>query len=100
MVQICPSPPYRVNHSNVAVVKGKLYLLGGLTDGSPLENGQINWVAYSECYKYETTASEWKSLEDIPARTERGSACVGVSIQRDDLSRRRNQYFRPNIKIL
>lgn len=38
----------------------------------------MNWVAYSECYKYETTASEWKSLEDMPARTERGSACVGV----------------------
>jgi N-acetylneuraminic acid mutarotase len=70
--------PYKVNHPNVAVVCGKLYLLGGLVDGPVIPGSPINWVASAESYVYDPTLDAWKELEPMPSGTERGSANIGV----------------------
>ncbi|KAJ4179719.1 hypothetical protein NW755_012278 [Fusarium falciforme] len=65
--------PIQVNHPNVAVVDGKIYLLGGLfvaSDGA--------WRAFSDSWVYDPDRDEWSSLDPIPDAEERGSAAVGV----------------------
>lgn len=69
--------PTRMNHPNVAVANNKLYLLGGLVDGSPL-NDSINWVASGLCYMYDPISDAWTPLENMPPGTERGSAVTGL----------------------
>lgn len=70
--------PYKVNNPNVAVVEGKIYLLGGLIDGPQLPDGSTNWVASGECHVYDPTADTWTALEPMPNGTERGSTNSGV----------------------
>ena len=70
--------PYKVNHPNVAVVNGKLYLLGGLTNGPEIPSASINWVASADCYVYDPAVDVWRGLEPMPNGTERGSAYMGV----------------------
>ncbi len=70
--------PYRFNHPNVAVLDGKIYLLGGLTEYPPENGGTINWVASPECAVYDPTADAWTNLTSMPPGTERGSAITGV----------------------
>ncbi|KAF7548069.1 hypothetical protein G7046_g8804 [Stylonectria norvegica] len=65
--------PFAVNHPNVAVVNGKVYLLGGLAvapDGV--------WRAVPDSWVYDYVVDEWTPLEPIPKGLERGSAGMGV----------------------
>lgn len=67
------SAPIQVNHPNVAVVDGEIYLLGGLAvapDGA--------WRAFSDSWKYNRERDEWSELEPLPVGRETGSAAVGV----------------------
>lgn len=70
--------PFKVNHPNVAAVAGKLYLLGGLTDGLLAPGSQLNWTATAQSSVYDPTTDTWSPLTPMPPGTERGSAIVGV----------------------
>jgi N-acetylneuraminic acid mutarotase len=70
--------PYKVNHPNIAAVGGKLYLLGGLTEGPVLADISMNWVAAKACHVYDPVENTWAGLPPMPNGTERGSAIVGV----------------------
>lgn len=70
--------PYRVNHPNVAVVDGKIYLLGGLIESPPEKGGTINWVASPACAVYDPAIDAWTSIVSMPPGTERGSAITDV----------------------
>lgn len=63
--------PVAMNHPNVAVVKGKIYVLGGLSGGS-------SWQALASSYVYDPGADRWTEIPSMPLGTERGSAAVGV----------------------
>ena len=66
--------PYKVNHPKVAVVDGKLYLLGGLINGPKILSASINRVAPTHCYVYDPAADVWRGLEPMMNGTERGCA--------------------------
>ncbi|KAF4436468.1 Kelch domain-containing protein 8A [Fusarium austroafricanum] len=65
--------PTEVNHPNVAVVNGKIYLLGGL---SGIRDGA--WRAFSDSWVYNPDLDEWTELDSVPQGEERGSAGMGV----------------------
>lgn len=71
------SAPIKVNHPNVAAVNGKIYLLGGLIDGVPM-NGSVNWEATRDSAVYDPASNKWTSVEPMPKGTERGSAITAV----------------------
>jgi N-acetylneuraminic acid mutarotase len=70
--------PYRVNHPNVVVVDGRIYLLGGLVDAQVPPGPLIDWVASGESHVYDPATDAWTQLESMPSGTERGSAVMGV----------------------
>lgn len=58
--------PTNVNHPNVAVVNGKIYLLGGLgvaSDGS--------WRAFPDCWVYDPYSDTWVTIDPMPSGQER-----------------------------
>ncbi|KZL69592.1 kelch domain-containing protein 8a [Colletotrichum incanum] len=65
--------PIEVNHPNVAVVDGKVYLLGGLS----VATGGA-WRAFPESWVYDPITNVWTPIDSMPLGTERGSATVGV----------------------
>lgn len=70
--------PVNINHPNVAMVDGKLYLLGGLVDRSNPPLPVADWQASGECHVYDPSSNTWTELMPMPPGTERGSAVVGV----------------------
>lgn len=70
--------PVRINHLNVGVVDGKIYLLGGLVDKKSPALPTADWQASGESHVYDPVADTWTELEPMPPGTERGSAVVGV----------------------
>jgi N-acetylneuraminic acid mutarotase len=72
------SIPYGINHPNAAAVNGRIYLLGGLTDGALSPGEYINWVATTGSFLYDPATETWSELAPMPNGTERGSAIVGV----------------------
>ncbi|KAH8880845.1 galactose oxidase [Thozetella sp. PMI_491] len=70
--------PYKVNHPNVAVVGGKLYLLGGLVNIHEPPTNHSDWAAFGESYVWDPTTDLWTQLTSMPTGTERGSATMGV----------------------
>ncbi|MEU3729732.1 kelch repeat-containing protein [Streptomyces sp. NPDC033538] len=63
--------PVAMNHPNVAVVHGRIYVLGGLSGGSA-------WQALRDSFVYSPRAGRWRRLPPVPAGIERGSAAMGV----------------------
>ncbi|GAA3935517.1 Kelch repeat-containing protein [Actinoplanes auranticolor] len=63
--------PVPMNHPNVATVRGKLYVLGGLSGGS-------SWQALRDSYVYDPANDRWSTLPPMPAAIARGSAAMGV----------------------
>ncbi|KAH7007645.1 hypothetical protein EDB80DRAFT_752185 [Ilyonectria destructans] len=70
--------PYKVNHPNVAVVDGQLYLLGGLVVGPTLSSVSMNWVASGASHAYDVTTDTWSVLPPMPNGAEKGSSIAGV----------------------
>jgi N-acetylneuraminic acid mutarotase len=68
-----PSIPLPMNHANVAVVEGKIYLLGGLS-----VDAAGAWVGEGRSWAYDPKDNEWTSIASMPNGTERGSAAMGV----------------------
>ncbi|KAK4178715.1 hypothetical protein QBC36DRAFT_233770 [Triangularia setosa] len=66
--------PLALNHPNAAVVNGKIYLLGGLTE---IDNWA--WRPSPKSFVYEPKTDVWSDLPPIPeSETSRGSAAMGV----------------------
>lgn len=63
--------PVAMNHPNVAVVHGRIHVLGGLSGGS-------EWQALRDSFVYSPRADRWRRLSSMPAGIERGSAAIGV----------------------
>lgn len=63
--------PVAMNHPNVAVVHGRIYVLGGLSGGSA-------WQALPDSFVYSPRAGRWRRLPPVPAAIVRGSAAIGV----------------------
>lgn len=63
--------PIAMNHPNVAVAGGHIYVLGGLT-------GVQSWEATPRSFRYDAGRDRWTELAPLPAGTEQGSAAVGV----------------------
>lgn len=63
--------PVPMNHPNVAVVRGRIHVLGGLSGGS-------EWQALRDCFVYSPRADRWRRLPSMPRGIERGSAAMGV----------------------
>lgn len=63
--------PLPMNHPNVAAVRGKLYVVGGMVGAGP-------WTAVPNVFEYDPHQDAWQELAPMPAGTERGSAAVGV----------------------
>ncbi|MFF3853870.1 Kelch repeat-containing protein [Micromonospora sp. NPDC002575] len=63
--------PVAMNHPNVAVAGGRIYVLGGLSGGA-------SWQALRDSFVYEPRLDRWQPLPPVPAGLERGSAAVGV----------------------
>lgn len=68
--------PKALNHLNVVVVKGKIYVLGGLEVGPG--TAWPNWLATGDSWVYSPDDKRWASIPSMPAGTERGSSAVGV----------------------
>lgn len=68
--------PRPLNHVNVAVSNGKIYVLGGLTVIT--EETPPAWRAVPDSYVYNPETNTWSSIEPIPVEQARGSAAVGV----------------------
>lgn len=66
--------PYPVNHGNIAAVKGRIYLLGGLMGGN-----FSRWGAVTNSYVYDIKKDTWKTIAPMPSGTERGASAMGVS---------------------
>ena len=75
--EVAPTP-FKVNHPNVAVVDGKLFLLGGLIEAQDPPTPYPDWVASGESHVYNPATNQWTQLAPMPAGTERGSAILGV----------------------
>jgi N-acetylneuraminic acid mutarotase len=63
--------PVAMNHPNLAVVGGRLYVLGGLSGGA-------SWEALGDSFVYSPAADRWRELSPMPEGTERGSSAIGV----------------------
>jgi N-acetylneuraminic acid mutarotase len=63
--------PVAMNHPNLAVVGGRLYVLGGLSGGA-------SWEALRDSFVYDPAADRWRELPPVPRGTERGSSAIGV----------------------
>ncbi|MBK7860342.1 MAG: kelch repeat-containing protein [Archangiaceae bacterium] len=63
--------PLALHHANVAVVNGKLYVVGGLTG--------LGFVANRAVYEYDPGTRAWAAKAQLPLGTERGGSAVGVS---------------------
>jgi N-acetylneuraminic acid mutarotase len=63
--------PLPMNHPNVAAVRGRIYVLGGLVGAGP-------WTAVGNIFEYDPQRDRWSQIGFMPAGTERGSAAVGV----------------------
>jgi len=63
--------PLPMNHPNVAAVRGKIYVLGGLVGAGP-------WTAIGNVFEYDPRRDVWEEIARMPAGTERGSAAIGV----------------------
>ncbi|KJZ74295.1 hypothetical protein HIM_06301 [Hirsutella minnesotensis 3608] len=70
--------PIKLNHPNVAVVNGKMYVLGGLENGPNIAGEPINWIATGRTFVYDASLDSWKELNAMPSGTARGSAVTGV----------------------
>lgn len=70
--------PFRFNHPNVAAVKGKVYVLGGLQDAALGDDLTYHSKATGECFVYDVAKDSWSSLGTMPRGQERGSATMAV----------------------
>ncbi|KAF2872802.1 kelch domain-containing protein [Massariosphaeria phaeospora] len=70
--------PQALNHPNVAVVNGKLYLLGGLAEDRPDQPALRAWTAVTDSWEYDPSTGSWSKLADMPSGEARGTAAVGV----------------------
>jgi N-acetylneuraminic acid mutarotase len=69
--------PIPLNHLNAAVVKGKIYVLGGLVEFNDARGRA--WRAVPDCWVYDPSTDIWSPLPlGLPASEARGSAAVGV----------------------
>jgi hypothetical protein len=68
--------PRPLNHVNVAVVNGLIYVLGGLAETNDTKRA---WRPVGDSWMYTPSTDTWSSLPPIPVGEERGSAAVGVS---------------------
>jgi len=62
--------PTTINHANVAVVDGKIYVLGGMTGAS--------WAGTLQSYVYDPASDKWTAISAGPKDEGRGSAAVGI----------------------
>jgi N-acetylneuraminic acid mutarotase len=69
--------PLPLNHVNVAVINGLIYVLGGLAETFE-EDGKRIWQSVGDSFVYTPANDSWTSLPSMPAGDERGSAAVGV----------------------
>ncbi|KAF6762610.1 hypothetical protein DFP72DRAFT_1001102 [Ephemerocybe angulata] len=66
--------PEALNHPNAAVIRGEVYLLGGLYDR---QDG--SYPGSPRSYVYDPATDKWTSLPNLPeSDTARGSAAMGV----------------------
>jgi N-acetylneuraminic acid mutarotase len=70
--------PQNLNHANAAVVDGKVYVLGGLTETDSEDPAKRAWRAVSDSWEYDPLADSWTKLPDMPKGESRGSAAMGV----------------------
>ncbi|KAI8940592.1 hypothetical protein NX059_001866 [Plenodomus lindquistii] len=68
--------PLALNHLNAAVVKGRIYVLGGLVGSGDSATGA--WSAVPDSWVYNPVTDTWSSIQGIPAGEARGSAAVGI----------------------
>lgn len=68
-----PKIPIPLNHLNVAVVHGKIFLLGGL---AVLPNG--TWSAIPNSWKYDPAQGKWEAIAPMPSGTARGACATAV----------------------
>ena len=68
--------PAALNHVNVAVVRGKIYYLGGLAVTAT--GGPAYWNASAACAVYDPVADDWTVLPDMPKGRAVGSAATMV----------------------
>jgi N-acetylneuraminic acid mutarotase len=68
--------PIPLNHPNVAVVDGRIYLLGGLAEDEN-ELGRT-WQAVPDSSVYDPKTNKWTSIPGVPKGEERGSGGMGV----------------------
>jgi N-acetylneuraminic acid mutarotase len=69
--------PIPLNHVNVAVVNGLIYVLGGLVETFQ-EGSKRVWQSVGDSFVYMPANDSWFSLPSMPVGDERGSAAVGV----------------------
>ncbi|KZM21252.1 uncharacterized protein EKO05_0011512 [Ascochyta rabiei] len=69
-----PAFPRAMNHINAAVVKGELYVLGGLAD----HETPPAWRSASDSFVYSTHTQKWSGIPGLRTGEARGSAAVGV----------------------
>ncbi len=63
--------PVPMNHPNVAVVDGRIYVLGALAGGA-------SWEATGASFVYDPKKDRWSPLPPVPREMARGSAAMGV----------------------
>lgn len=68
---VAPSMLTPLNHVNAAAVKGKIYVLGGLSAGD-------DWVGKDANMVYDPSTKTWTPLGPSPKGTVRGACAVGV----------------------
>lgn len=66
--------PVPINHGNVAVADGKIWLLGGLTSTS----AAYTWKATTNAAVYDPATDAWTAIEGLSAAQARGASAVGV----------------------
>lgn len=77
---IAPLPPLpdgserTLLHPGAAVVKGKIYVLGGLQRPSPTSD--FPWYAVGDSFVYDPLTDKWTPLAPMPPGTERGSGAI------------------------
>jgi len=66
--------PVPINHGNVAVADGKIWLLGGLTNTS----AAYTWKATTAAAVYDPATNAWTAIEGLSTALSRGASAVGV----------------------
>jgi hypothetical protein len=66
--------PVPINHGNVAVVDGKIWLLGGLTSTEKA----YTWKATTTAAVYDPVINTWTTFEGLSSTIARGASAVGV----------------------